>query len=88
MTGRGMVSKMTLSVLLGCSESKNMVSFSATIGWSRPPYVHIRFSLSKSKKQTPQSEDTKGDLWGCVTLDSTARRFVRSNCLNVFMFWH
>ncbi len=57
-----MASKMTLSVLLGRSESKNMVSFSATIGQSRPPYVHIRFSLSKSRKHTPQSEDTKGDL--------------------------
>lgn len=56
------MSKMTLSVLLGRSESKNMVSFSATVGQSRPPYVHIRFSLSKSRKHTPQSEDTKGDL--------------------------
>lgn len=88
MKGRGMVSKMTLSVPLGCSETKNMFSFSATIGQSRPPYVHIRFSLSKSRKHTPQSEDTKGDLWGSVTLDSAARRFVRSNCLNVFTFWH
>lgn len=57
-----MASKMTLSVLLGRSESENMVSLSTAIGQSHPPYVHIRFSLSKYRKHTPQSEDTKGDL--------------------------